>query len=168
MSELAYLGAGVLFILGLKGLTSPRTARRGNQLAALGMLLATIVVVIDLVVEDAAMAWGIVLAGAVVGGLIGAVLAIRVQMTSMPELVAAFNGFGGGASALVAAAAVIAVDGDMATETAVTTALSLLIGSVTLTARRVAAPWSFRDITSGGVGGGGPSMPPSAANPPLV
>jgi NAD(P) transhydrogenase subunit beta len=138
MSELAYLGAGVLFILGLKGLTSPRTARRGNQLAALGMLLATIVVVVDLVVEDAAMAWGIVIAGAVAGGLIGAVLAIRVQMTSMPELVAAFNGFGGGASALVAAAAVIAVDGDMATETAVVTALSLLIGSVTLTGSFVA------------------------------
>jgi NAD(P) transhydrogenase subunit beta len=144
MSELAYLGAGVLFILGLKGLTSPRTARKGNQLAAIGMLVATIVVVIDLLVEDGnngddmAMAWGIVIAGAVVGGLIGAVLAIRVQMTSMPELVAAFNGFGGGASALVAAAAVVAVDGDMATETGITTALSLLIGAVTLTGSFVA------------------------------
>ena len=138
MTELAYLAAGVLFILGLKGLTSPRTARRGNQLAALGMLVATVVVVVDLAVEDAAMAWGIVIAGAIAGGLIGAVLAIRVQMTSMPELVAAFNGFGGGASALVAAAAVIAVDGDMATETAVTTALSLLIGTVTLTGSFVA------------------------------
>jgi NAD(P) transhydrogenase subunit beta len=102
------------------------------------MLVATIVVVIDLVAVDAAMAWGIVVAGAIAGGLIGAVLAIRVQMTSMPELVAAFNGFGGGASALVAAAAVIAVDGDMATETAVTTALSLLIGTVTLTGSFIA------------------------------
>jgi NAD(P) transhydrogenase subunit beta len=138
MSELAYLGAGVLFILGLKGLTSPRTARRGNQLAAIGMLVAIIVVVIDLLAVDAAMAWGIVVAGAVAGGLIGAVLAIRVQMTSMPELVAAFNGFGGGASALVAAAAVVAVGADMATETAVTTALSLLIGTVTLTGSFVA------------------------------
>ena len=138
MSELAYLGAGVLFILGLKGLTSPRTARRGNQLAALGMLVATVVVVIDLLVEDAAMAWGIVIAGVAVGSLIGAVLAIRVQMTSMPELVAAFNGFGGGASARVAAAAGGAVDGEMANETAITTSLSLLIGAVTLTGSFIA------------------------------
>jgi NAD(P) transhydrogenase subunit beta len=138
VSELAYLGAGVLFILGLKGLTSPRTARRGNQLAAVGMLVATVVVVVDLLVEDAAMAWGIVLAGAVVGGLIGAVLAVRVQMTSMPELVAAFNGFGGGASALVAAATVVAETGSMPNETAITTVLSLLIGTVTLTGSFVA------------------------------
>lgn len=138
MTELAYLAAGVLFILGLKGLTSPVTARRGNQLAALGMLLATIVVVIDLVVDDAALAWAIVVAGVVVGGTIGAILAVRVQMTSMPELVAAFNGFGGGASALVAAAAIVSVGGDFATETAITTALSLVIGSVTLTGSFIA------------------------------
>lgn len=59
MTELSYLAAGVLFIFGLKGLTSPRTARRGNQMAALGMLLATIVVVVDLLAMDAAMAWGL-------------------------------------------------------------------------------------------------------------
>lgn len=138
MTELAYLGAGVLFILGLKGLTSPRTARRGNQLAAIGMLVATVVVVVDLVVEDSEMAWGIVVGGIVAGAVVGAVLAIRVKMTSMPELVAAFNGFGGGASALVAAAAVVAASGDLATETAVTTVLSLVIGSVTLTGSFVA------------------------------
>ena len=138
MTELAYLAAGVLFIVGLKGLTSPRTARRGNRLAALGMLVAIIVVVIDLIAEDAAMAWAIVVGGIVVGGAIGAVLAIRVQMTDMPQLVAAFNGFGGGASALVAAAAVVAVGGDFATETAVTTVLSLGIGAVTLTGSFIA------------------------------
>lgn len=81
---------------------------------------------------------GIVIAGMVVGGTIGAVLAIRVQMTSMPELVAAFNGFGGGASALVAAAAIVATGADFATETATTTALSLIIGTVTLTGSFVA------------------------------
>ncbi|KAA3635544.1 MAG: NAD(P)(+) transhydrogenase (Re/Si-specific) subunit beta, partial [Armatimonadetes bacterium] len=138
MTELSYLAAGVLFILGLKGLTSPRTARRGNQLAALGMLLATIVVVVDLLAMDQSMAWGIVIAGIVVGGTIGAILAIRVQMTSMPELVAAFNGFGGGASALVASAAIVATSGDFPTETATTTALSLIIGTVTLTGSFVA------------------------------
>ena len=138
MTELAYLGAGVLFILGLKGLTSPRTARRGNQLAAIGMLVATVVVVVDLIVDDAQMAWGIVAGGMVAGAIFGAILAIRVKMTSMPELVAAFNGFGGGASALVAAAAIVATGGDIATETAVTTVLSLVIGSVTLTGSFVA------------------------------
>ncbi len=138
MTELAYLAAGVLFILGLKGLTSPRSARRGNQIAALGMLVATIVVVVDLVTDDSRLAWGIVIAGLVAGGAFGALLAIRVQMTSMPELVAAFNGFGGGASALVAGAAVVATAGVFATETAVTTALSLVIGAVTLSGSFVA------------------------------
>ncbi|MGI9667112.1 MAG: NAD(P)(+) transhydrogenase (Re/Si-specific) subunit beta [Acidimicrobiia bacterium] len=138
MTELAYLAAGVLFIVGLKGLTSPKTARRGNRLAALGMLVAVIVVVIDLLVEDAAMAWGIVIAGMIVGGGIGALLALRVQMTDMPQLVAAFNGFGGGSSALVAAAAVVAAGSTFATETAVTTILSLGIGAVTLTGSFVA------------------------------
>jgi len=138
VTELAYLSAGVLFILGLKGLTSPKTARRGNQLAALGMLVATVVVVTDLLSLDEAVAWGIVIAGVLVGGTIGAFLAIRVQMTSMPELVAAFNGFGGGASAFVAAAAIVATTGDFPTETAVTTALSLVIGAVTLTGSFIA------------------------------
>lgn len=138
MTEIAYLAAGVLFIVGLKGLTSPRTARRGNRLAALGMLVAIIVVVIDLLVEDAAMAWGIVIAGVVVGGGIGALLALRVQMTDMPQLVAAFNGFGGGSSALVAGAAVVAAGSALATETAITTVLSLAIGAVTLTGSFVA------------------------------
>ena len=138
MTELAYLSAGVLFILGLKGLTSPRTARRGNQLAALGMLVATVVVVVDLLSLDASVAWGIVVAGVIVGGGIGAFLAIRVQMTAMPELVAAFNGFGGGASAFVAAAEIVRTAGDFPTETAVTTTLSLVIGAVTLTGSFIA------------------------------
>ena len=138
MTELSYLAAGVLFIVGLKGLTSPRTARRGNQLAALGMLLAIIVIVVDLIAKDAAMAWGIVIAGVVVGGAIGAVLAVRIKMTSMPELVAAFNGFGGGASALVAAGIIVTTSGNLPNETAATTALSIIIGSLTLTGSFIA------------------------------
>ncbi|MFV1999400.1 MAG: NAD(P)(+) transhydrogenase (Re/Si-specific) subunit beta [Acidimicrobiia bacterium] len=138
MTELAYLTAGVLFILGLKGLTSPRTARKGNRLASIGMLLAIIVVVFDLLGFDEAMAWWIVGAGVVVGGSIGAFLAIRVQMTNMPQLVAAFNGFGGGSSALVAAATVITTNAVMANETGATTVLSLVIGAVTLTGSFVA------------------------------
>ena len=138
MTELAYLAAGVLFILGLKGLTSPRTARRGNRLAAAGMLVAAVTVVIDLVDLDAELKWAIVIGGVVVGGAIGALLALRVQMTDMPQLVAAFNGFGGGASALVSAAAIVATASTMATETALTTALSLVIGTVTFTGSFVA------------------------------
>ena len=71
------------------------------------------------------MAWGIVVAGMVVGGGIGALLALRVQMTDMPQLVAAFNGFGGGSSALVAGAAVVAAGSTLATDTAITTVLSI-------------------------------------------
>lgn len=138
MTELSYLAAGVLFILGLKGLTSPASARRGNRLASLGMLLAVIVVVVDLILEDASMAWLVVIGGVVVGGVIGGLLALRVQMTEMPQLVAAFNGFGGGASALVAAASIVAVGAAAPTETAVTTALSLTIGTITLTGSMVA------------------------------
>ncbi|MGI9642084.1 MAG: NAD(P)(+) transhydrogenase (Re/Si-specific) subunit beta, partial [Acidimicrobiia bacterium] len=138
MSELAYLAAGVLFIVGLKGLTSPTTARRGNRLAAVGMLVATVVVVIDLLIDDAQMAWAVVIAGLIVGGAIGFILATRVQMTDMPQLVAAFNGFGGGASALVAAAAIVAGGTGIAVETLVVTALSLVIGSLTLSGSFVA------------------------------
>ncbi|MFO7699281.1 MAG: NAD(P)(+) transhydrogenase (Re/Si-specific) subunit beta [Acidimicrobiia bacterium] len=138
MIELAYLTAGVLFIIGLKGLTSPVTARRGNRIAAIGMLVAAATAVIDLVDLDVGAKWGIVIGGVVVGGAIGAVLALRVQMTDMPQLVAAFNGFGGGASALVAATAIIATASTMATETSVTTALSLVIGTITLTGSFIA------------------------------
>ncbi|MEN8041371.1 MAG: NAD(P)(+) transhydrogenase (Re/Si-specific) subunit beta [Actinomycetota bacterium] len=138
MTELSYLAAGVLFIVGLKGLTSPRTARRGNRIAAVGMLVAMVVTVVYLIGLDAKIAWAIVVAGIVVGGGIGAFLAIRVQMTDMPQLVAAFNGFGGGSSALVAAATVVALDAVIPTETAVTTALSLIIGAITLTGSFIA------------------------------
>ena len=138
---LAYLAAGILFILGLKGLTSPRTARRGNRMAAVGMLVAIIVTIVFLVaVEElsSTTAWAIIAAGIVVGGAIGAFLALRVQMVDMPQLVAAFNGFGGGASALVAAAVVVGHDAVLPTETGVTTALSLAIGAVTLTGSMIA------------------------------
>ncbi len=138
MIELAYLVAGVLFIVGLKGLTSPRTARRGNRIAALGMLVAIVVVVVDLIGLDAQLAWSIVVAGIIVGGGIGAFLAIRVQMTDMPQLVAAFNGFGGGASAVVAAAEIVRLNAVIPTELAVTTALSLIIGAITLTGSFIA------------------------------
>ena len=137
MTTLLYLLAAVLFILGLKGLGGPRTARRGNQLAAVGMLLAVVVTVGD-IYDEPQVAWGVVIAGLVVGGVVGAALALRVQMTAMPQLVAAFNGFGGGASALVAAMEVVRDPTAFTLEIAVVVVLSLLVGTLTFSGSFVA------------------------------
>ncbi len=134
MTELLYLAAAVLFIFGLKQLSGPRTARRGNVLAAGGMLLAVVVTLVD----AAIVTWGTIIAGLATGTVIGAVLAARIQMTAMPQLVAAFNGFGGAASALVALAELERFDAVFAEETGVTVALSLLIGTVTFSGSFVA------------------------------
>ena len=126
-----YLLAAALFIVGLRRLSSPATARSGNQLAALGMLVAVVVTLTDREIVS----YGVILAGLVVGSGIGAFLARRVEMTAMPQLVAVFNGFGGGASALVALteAGVVSDTGIV-----VTVALSILIGTVTLAGSLVA------------------------------
>jgi NAD(P) transhydrogenase subunit beta len=136
---LLYLLAAVLFIIGLRGLGSPRTARRGNQIAAVGMLLAILVTVGNLL-DDPEAVWWTVGAGLVVGAGVGAYLALKVQMTAMPQLVAAFNGSGGGASALIASMEVVRTGGAFTTETAVVVVLSLLIGTITfskLTSTRI-------------------------------
>jgi NAD(P) transhydrogenase subunit beta len=96
--QAAYLVSAVLFIYALKGLTHPRTAVRGNLLGAIGMLIAVVAVLSD----QGIIGYTEIAIGAAIGTLIGAVMAIKVKMTSMPELVAVFNGFGGAASALVA------------------------------------------------------------------
>ncbi len=95
--DLAYLAAAFLFILGLKRLRSPKTARLGNALASTGMLVA--ILATFLVADPGALP--LALGAMVIGGGVGAVLATRVQMTQMPQMVALFNGFGGLASALV-------------------------------------------------------------------
>ena len=96
--NLVYLIAAILFILGIKGLTKPATAVRGNMLSALGMLIAVIVTLLD----SSIVSFTYILAGVVVGGVIGAVMALRIQMTAMPQMVALLNGFGGGASLSIA------------------------------------------------------------------
>ena len=121
-----YLISAVLFIVGMKGLTHPRTAVRGNLLSAIGMLLAILATVIVRGVN----LW-VVFAAVIVGSTIGWIWSIRVAMTGMPQLVALFNGFGGGASMFVAWAALI-IGSASTTQSAIATAISALVGSVTL------------------------------------
>ena len=106
IEQLVYMAAAVLFILGLKKLTKVKTARAGNRLASLGMLVA-VAMTVYLVVFDGELAIALpyMLGGLVVGTAIGVFLAKKVEMTEMPELVALLNGFGGASSALVGLAA---------------------------------------------------------------
>ncbi|MGH3497954.1 MAG: NAD(P)(+) transhydrogenase (Re/Si-specific) subunit beta [Nocardioidaceae bacterium] len=127
--QVAYLVAAVCFILALKGLSSPRTARRGNLVGAAGAVLACITVFFE---RDLHHLVAILLAMAV-GTAIGVVGARRVQMTQMPQLVALFNGVGGGAAALVALLELHALGpraSDAPTFTLVATAFTILVGSV--------------------------------------
>ncbi len=131
MENFAYLLASVLFIIGLKGLAHPRTAVRGNRLAAVGMLIATVVTLLI-----ANMEYQYIIIGVAIGTVIGAVSAMKVKMTAMPEMVGLFNGFGGGASVLVAGAALIASlmhaaghEADM--QMKIATVASGIVGSIT-------------------------------------
>ena len=133
--QLAYLLASVLFILGIKRLSSPATARSGNQLAALGMLIGIVVTLFDREVVN----FQYIIGGIVIGSIIGAVLARKVKMTSMPELVSMFNGFGGGASALVASGEYYRVAPEQfAGQELVAMFISLLIGTMTFTGSLIA------------------------------
>ena len=137
--NLLYLAAASLFILAIKGMSSPRTAVRGNQLGAAGMLLAIVVTLTD----QRIVSFEVIVAGLVVGGFIGAVMAYRAAMASMPQVVAIFNGFGGGASALAVGAALEeALKGGFVEEIdlqfTVAAAASALIGGVSLTGSAIA------------------------------
>jgi NAD(P) transhydrogenase subunit beta len=135
--NVAYLVAAVLFIMTFKGLSHPRTAVRANRMGSLGMLIAIVATLVDRQIID----YKVILAGFVVGAGIGAVLALKVQMTAMPQMVALLNGFGGGASALVAGAALLEAVGaghDPSMQSAVATVASGMIGAVTLTGSLIA------------------------------
>ena len=99
---IGYLLSAALFIFGLKKLGHPRTAPRGNQYGALGMLVAVLTTIVSMQMASGGMNWELIIAGLAVGSIIGIIMAVKVEMTGMPELVALFNGFGGAASALVA------------------------------------------------------------------
>jgi NAD(P) transhydrogenase subunit beta len=96
---IGYLLSAALFIFGLKKLGHPKTAPFGNQLGATGMLVAVLTTVLSMQVAGDAN-WELIIAGLIIGSLIGYWMAVKVEMTGMPELVALFNGFGGAASAL--------------------------------------------------------------------
>ena len=131
--NVAYLVASVFFILGIKGLTHPRTAVRGNMLGAIGMLIAVVATFLA-----KGLAFPYILAALALGGLIGAIAAARVPMTAMPEMVALFNGFGGAASALVAGSVVLQYGSALEMQPIVATAASGLIGTITLTGSAIA------------------------------
>ena len=128
-----YLAAASAFILGLKRLASPATARQGNQLAAAGMLLAVVVTLLDRQIVG----YGAIAAGLIVGTGVGVYFARSVEMTAMPQLVAAFNGFGGVSSALVALSELV-ISADPPNRTLVTVAISIFIGSLTFSGSFVA------------------------------
>ncbi len=127
---LLYLISSAFFIAGLKGLGSPATAVGGNRKAAIGMLLAIIATLID----QRVMNYEIIFIGILIGSVIGIVSAKFVKMTAMPQMVAIFNGLGGGASALVGAgeyARLVGLQSIVAMDVSIAIILSLFIGGIT-------------------------------------
>ena len=149
--QILYLITTGLFIVGIKRLGSPATARSGNQMASFGMLIGVAVTLFD----QEIIAFEYIIAGVIIGSLIGIFAAKRVQMTAMPEMVAVFNGFGGGASALVAWGEFSRLNPSLFdTQSLVTTGLSILIGSITFTGSFIA----FGKL-KGFIGGGRIALP---------
>ena len=140
MQDISYLISAICFIYGLKMLSHPKTARNGNIIASIGMLIAIIATIypgsgLDLKMIAIAM---------IIGSIIGVFFAMKVEMTQMPQLVAIFNGFGGGASALVAASEFLKNDGltvpgiDASVLLIVSITLSVLVGTLTFTGSFIA------------------------------
>ena len=148
IAALAYLAAGVLFILSLRGLSSPETSRRGNTLGMVGMALAVGVTLLTLGTSGALdpLTLALIAGGVVVGGGAGALIAKRVPMTAMPQLVAAFHSLVGLAACLVAVGAVYAPDafgimtatGGIKTLSIVELSLGVAIGAITFTGSVIA------------------------------
>ena len=135
MIDFSYLVSAICFIYGLKMLSHPKTARNGNIFASIGMLIAIVATVflggtdLDLKMIGIAM---------IMGSIIGAFFAMKVEMTQMPQLVAIFNGFGGGASALVASSEFLKHGSDSTFFLIISITLSVLVGTLTLTGSFIA------------------------------
>ena len=147
LASLAYLLCGVLFILALRGLSSPVTSRRGNQMGMVGMAIAVAVTLATLWWTGAldAVTLGLIAGGVLIGGTVGAVIARRVEMTAMPQLVAAFHSLVGLAACLVAVAAIYTpaayhIDdaGGVKLESLIELSVGLAIGAVTFTGSLIA------------------------------
>lgn len=135
--ELSYLVAASLFILGLKKLGSPATARQGNVIAAVGMLLA----IVATLLERQVLNYQMILLALVIGSVLGVIAALKVQMTDMPQMVGLLNGLGGAASALVGIGEfwrLLSTGEPVTLYATITIILGVLIGGVTLTGSLVA------------------------------
>jgi len=128
-----YLIASILFIFGIKQLSSVKTARQGNLISAIGMLIAIVATLFDQKILN----YELIIIGLIIGSIVGAIFALKVEMTAMPQMVALFNGFGGGASLLVAAADYYK-EAPSEVYIAVSIFLSVLVGGVTFTGSLVA------------------------------
>src|SRR3954467_13418496 len=144
LSALLYLVAGVLFILSLRGLSSPASSRQGNLFGMIGMAIAVATTLANHPPADG-LAWVLVILGIAIGGGIGAVIARRVPMTSMPELVAAFHSLVGMAAVLVAAGAFFAPEafdigepGHIHPQSLIEMSLGVAIGALTFTGSVIA------------------------------
>ncbi|GAC1576596.1 MAG: NAD(P)(+) transhydrogenase (Re/Si-specific) subunit beta [Candidatus Elarobacter sp.] len=134
--DIAYLVTAILFILGLRYLSSPKTARLGNRLSAVGMLIAVVATLTQGILQ-----WWVIGAGLVVGAVVGVVSAQRVKMTAMPQMVAIFNGAGGGAAALVAAGELLKFTNSgqpIAYDVSFTSMLTAVIGAISFAGSIVA------------------------------
>ena len=135
VSYIIYLVASILFIFGIKKLGSPKTARQGNFLSSLGMFLAVVITLFDHMI----ISYEWIIVGLITGSLIGSVMALKVQMTGMPQMVGLLNGFGGGASALVALGEYFKVENPaFEPNISISIVLSVLIGAVTFTGSLIA------------------------------
>jgi len=129
LANLGYLVSISLFVIGLKLLSSPRTARRGNRLSSVGMLIAVVATLVEREIVD----FKLIIVGLVIGGFLGVLAAVRVKMTAMPQMVGLLNASGGGASALVALAQFLDNPGVVDTVFQATIAITLWIGMITFT-----------------------------------
>ena len=134
LENILYVLSSVLFIFGIKRLSHPKTARSGNFIASMGMLIA----IITTLIANGNISLELVGLGVLIGSIIGAFFAIRVEMTQMPQMVAIFNGFGGIASALIASAEYLNPDGILSTFSLSTISLSVFVGTLTFTGSFIA------------------------------
>jgi NAD(P) transhydrogenase subunit beta len=139
-----YLVTIICFILALKFLSSPKHARRGNWIGGVGMIIA----IVTTLLLDGISNWVLIVIGAAIGSAVGFFGARNVKMTAMPQMVALFNGVGGGAAALVAISEFHVANGDLAATPIVSTVLSALIGSISFAGSLVAFA-KLQELVSG-------------------